>query len=208
MADALVVAGLILAGGRAARMNPDGRHDIDKGLAELNGVPLAAHVARRLAPQVQSLFISANRNAERYAAYGRVVADEPDSAWAGPLAGVVAGMAACAPGAWLVTAPCDTPFIPTDLAARLVEAALARGAPLAVACAGSRRHSVCMAARVDLLGDLRDYLRAGERKVDLWQSRVGGVEVLFDDAPPDAFANINTPEDLRRAVIGRFPAQG
>lgn len=165
----------------------------------LDGQPLVAHVARRLAPQVGTVLVSANRNTDRYAAYGQVLADDAClGPWAGPLAGLAAGLAAWQ-GEWIVTAPCDTPFIPDDLAARLVGQALARKAPLAVVRAGGRRHSVCMAARVTLLEDLRDYLRGGDRKVELWQARVGGVEADFGD-PPGAFLNINTPEDLARAV--------
>lgn len=189
-------AGLILAGGRAVRMG-----EADKGLLMLAGRPLVAHVAQRLAPQVQPLFISANRNAGRYAQYGRVLTDDPAfDAWPGPLAGVAAGLRAWS-GPWLVVAPCDTPFLPRDLAARLIGAAQAQGAPLAVACAGGRRHSVCMALRTSLADDLRDYLQGGDRKVDLWQARVGGVEVGFDDAP-HAFLNVNTPEELSAAEQG------
>ncbi|WP_019936877.1 molybdenum cofactor guanylyltransferase MobA [Bordetella sp. FB-8] len=210
MADTLAesAAGLILAGGRGIRMR-----QADKGLLVLAGQPLVALVARRLAPQVRSLFISANRNAAFYEQYGKVLPDDPAfDAWSGPLAGVAAGLRAWS-GPWLVVAPCDTPFLPPDLAARLIGAAQAQGAPLAVACAGGRRHSVCMALRTALADDLYDYLRAGDRKVDLWQARVGGVEVGFDDAcqagapradarranAPRAFLNINTPEDLTAA---------
>ena len=190
------IGGLILAGGRGARMG-----EADKGWVELAGRPLVAHVAARLAPQVDALLVSANRNADRYAAYGRVVPDAPAlDAWSGPLAGVAAGLAAWT-GEWLVTVPCDTPFLPTDLAARLLAAAHAAGAPLAVAAAGGRRHSVCMAVRTALLADLDDYLRGGERKVELWQARVGAVEVVFNE-DPGAFLNVNTPQDL--AVARRF----
>jgi len=187
------IGGLILAGGRGVRMG-----EADKGWLDLAGRPLVAHVAARLAPQVQALLVSANRNADRYAAYGRVVPDAPArAAGAGPLAGVAAGLAAWA-GEWLVTVPCDTPFLPIDLAARLLAAADAASAPLAVACAGGRRHSVCMAVRTALAADLDDYLRGGDRKVELWQARVGAVEVSFDDAP-QAFLNVNTPGGLGRA---------
>lgn len=199
------VAGLILAGGRGIRMR-----QADKGLLVLAGQPLVAHVAQRLAPQVQALFISANRNAVRYEQYGRVLPDDPAfGAWSGPLAGVAAGLRAWS-GPWLVVAPCDTPFLPRDLAERLIGAAQAQGAPLAVACAGGRRHSVCMALRTTLASDLRGYLRGGDRKVDLWQARVGGVQVDFDDAlqadapragAAGAFLNINTPEDLSAAEL-------
>jgi molybdopterin-guanine dinucleotide biosynthesis protein A len=220
------VAGLILAGGQGARM-----HHQDKGLVELRGEPMVAHIARRLAPQVGRLIISANRHPERYAQYGDVVADgEHDlGAWQGPLVGIAtalqrldaAGAAAAAFPAdaslavtaqparpaseWLVVAPCDTPFLPADLAARLIGAAAAAGAPMAYAAANGQRHSACMALRTSLLNTLREYLRAGDRKVGLWQARAGAVEANFDDAPPHAFMNVNTPEDL--AVAERYASQ-
>ncbi|MCZ8393869.1 molybdenum cofactor guanylyltransferase MobA [Achromobacter xylosoxidans] len=202
--DRQQVAGLILAGGQGSRMQGH-----DKGLVPLAGEPLVAHVARRLAPQVGPLILSANRNADIYARYGRVVADDTDAlgAWQGPLAGLAAGLAAAAPCEWLVVAPCDTPFLPADLAQRLIAAARAAGAPLAYAMAGGQRHPACMALRTSMLPALRDYLAAGERKVGLWQSRVGGVGAPFDDVPgaPGAFMNLNTPEEL--AAAERYASQ-
>ncbi|SAI30721.1 molybdopterin-guanine dinucleotide biosynthesis protein A [Bordetella ansorpii] len=188
------IGGLILAGGRGSRLG-----EADKGWVKLAGVPLVRRVALRLAPQVDGLLISANRNLERYAAIGRVLPDDEGlPAWSGPLAGIAAGLAGW-PGQWLVTASCDTPFLPTDMASRLVQAAQTHGAPIAVACAQGRRHSVCMAVRTDQAGGLRDYLLAGDRKVELWQQRAGMIEVAFDDAAPQAFLNINTAEELAQA---------
>lgn len=187
------VAGLILAGGRAARMD-----EADKGLALLHGEPMVAHVARRLAPQVGHLIISANRNQDSYARYGQTIADDAGlGAWQGPLAGLAAGLALW-PEEWVLTAPCDTPFLPQDLAARLIRAAQLAGASLAVARAQGQRHAVCMVVRTSLRADLLDYLAGGDRKVGLWQSRVGAVPVDFDDMP-DAFLNINTLPELQQA---------
>lgn len=199
--DRRQVAGLILAGGQGSRMQGS-----DKGLVPLRGEPLVAHVARRLAPQVGPLILSANRNAETYARYGRVVADDTDElgAWQGPLAGLAVGLAVAAPCEWLVVVPCDTPFLPADLAQRLIAVARAAGAPLAYAMAGGQRHPACMALRTSLLPALRDYLASGERKVGLWQSRVGGVGAPFDDAP-GAFMNLNTSEEL--AAAERYASQ-
>nr|WP_314365053.1 molybdenum cofactor guanylyltransferase MobA [uncultured Achromobacter sp.] len=199
------IAGLILAGGQGSRM----AHQ-DKGLVLLNGEPMVAHVARRLAPQVARLIISANRHADRYARYGTVVADnEPGlEKYQGPLLGVAAGLAAVAAVAdveWVVVAPCDTPFLPADLAARLVDAAQSAQAPMAYAMAGEQRHSACMALRPSLLPGLRAYLHGGDRKVGLWQARVGAVAARFDDAP-HAFMNVNTPEELAEAQ--RYASQG
>ncbi|RPJ89263.1 molybdenum cofactor guanylyltransferase [Achromobacter xylosoxidans] len=186
---------MILAGGQGARMNGQ-----DKGLVVLRGEPMVAHVARRLAPQVSRLIVSANRHLDLYARYGDVVRDgEADlGAWQGPLLGIAAGLAAAQREAWLVVAPCDTPFLPADLAARLVRAAESANAPMAYAVADGQRHSACMALRTSLLPDLLAYLRAGDRKVGLWQARTGAVEACFDDAP-DAFMNVNTPDELARA---------
>lgn len=189
------IAGLVLAGGQGARMNGQ-----DKGLVVLRGEPMVAHVARRLAPQVSRLIISANRHLDLYARYGEVVQDGEAElgAWQGPLLGIAAGLAAAQQDAWLVAVPCDTPFLPSDLAARLVGAAEAANAPMAYAMAGGQRHSACMALRTSLLPELLAYLRGGDRKVGLWQARTGAVEACFDDAP-DAFMNVNTPAELAQA---------
>ncbi|OZI31439.1 hypothetical protein CAL29_26405 [Bordetella genomosp. 10] len=209
------IAGLILAGGRGSRMG-----EIDKGLAPLRGAPLVEHVARALAPQVARLVLSANRNAEVYARYGPVLADDPaHGAWQGPLAGVAAGLAG-SPLPWVATVPCDTPFLPGDLVERLAlalhaeagraqdaaaappSAPMAGGqsagaARIAVARAGGHRQSVCMLLPADLLPSLRAYLDAGERKVERWQDRNGCVEVAFDDEA--AFMNLNTSAELAQA---------
>ncbi|HCW21925.1 MAG TPA: molybdenum cofactor guanylyltransferase, partial [Achromobacter sp.] len=115
-----------------------------------------------------------------------------------------AGLAAAAQDDWLVVAPCDTPFLPADLAARLIGTARSARAPLAYAAANGQRHSACMAVRTSLLPDLRAYLLGGDRKVGLWQARAGGVETCFDDTP-DAFMNVNTPEEL--AAAERYASQ-
>lgn len=195
------IAGLILAGGQGTRMNHR-----DKGLVLFRGEPMVAHVARRLAPQVGRLVISANRHAALYARYGQVVADgEPElGAWQGPLLGIAAGLSEVASEAWLVVAPCDTPFLPPDLAVRLIGAAESADAPLAYAMSGGQRHSACMALRTSLLPALLGYLRGGDRKVGLWQARMGGAEARFDDAP-GAFVNLNTPEEL--AAAERYASQ-
>ncbi|OAE63846.1 molybdenum cofactor guanylyltransferase [Achromobacter xylosoxidans] len=188
----------------------------DKGLVALRGEPMVAHVARRLAPQVGRLIISANRHPDRYAQYGDVVADGERElgAWQGPLVGIATALqtlqaSAAAPPAsaaqWLVAVPCDTPFLPDDLAARLIGAAAAADGPMAYAAAHGQRHSACMALRTSLLPNLREYLRSGDRKVGLWQARAGAVEAVFDDAPPHAFMNVNTPEDL--ALAERYASQ-
>jgi molybdopterin-guanine dinucleotide biosynthesis protein A len=194
-AQAARITGLILAGGRGSRMG-----DVDKGCVLLHGRPMIEHVAARFAPQVCSLLISANRNLDRYSEYGKVVVDDPAHGdWQGPLAGVAAGMVA-ARCPWIATAPCDAPFLPHDLVARLRQALenQGNGVRLAVAASNGRRHPVCMLLSRDLLPDLLRYFAGGGRRVHTWQQQVGCVEVSFDDQP-DAFMNVNTVDQLADA---------
>ncbi|HDR8934008.1 molybdenum cofactor guanylyltransferase MobA [Burkholderia vietnamiensis] len=191
------ITGLLLAGGRATRM--DGA---DKGLQLLDGTPLALHVLRRLAGQVDEMVISANRNADRYAELGapfgaRVVPDEtPD--FAGPLAGLLAGMrAARAP--LVVCAPCDTPYLPADLVARLHAAFDAHRADIAMATTVDAQHArspqpTFALLRTSLADDLAAALAAGERKVRAWYARHKTVEVEFRDER--AFYNANSWQEL------------
>jgi molybdopterin-guanine dinucleotide biosynthesis protein A len=192
----LSVTGLILAGGQGRRMA-----HADKGLLCLGGQPLVAHVAARLLPQVDTLLISANRNAGVYAAHGKVVPDDPAlGAWQGPLAGIAAGLGA-APTEWAVTAACDTPFLPPDLVARLAAAVQTAGADAACVNAAGRRVPVCMLVRTRLAQNLRTWMLAGDdRRVSNWLIHIGCIEVPFDNPAP--FMNINTPEDLQKAEAG------
>ncbi|OHX14441.1 molybdenum cofactor guanylyltransferase [Chromobacterium sphagni] len=191
--DTSQISGLILAGGQGSRMAGQ-----DKGWLELAGLPLIVRVRARLQPQVGELLISANRNLPRYAAFGRTVPDAAEFAGCGPLAGLEAGLSVCATD-WLVVAPCDLPFLPDDLAARLLAPLLRGEAKLSAAGCAGRQHPACMALSVELLADLRAYLRAGGRKVREWQAGVGALEVGFHDAP-EAFHNLNTPDELAAAV--------
>ncbi|NHB06814.1 molybdenum cofactor guanylyltransferase MobA [Burkholderia cepacia] len=191
------IAGLLLAGGRATRM--DG---VDKGLQLLDGTPLALHVLRRLSPQVDETLISANRHADRYAELGapfdaRIVADEtPD--FPGPLAGLLAGMrAARAP--LVACSPCDTPYLPADLVARLHAALDAQQADIAMAVTVDAQQArspqpTFALLRTSLADDLAARLAAGDRKVRAWYARHKTVEVEFHDER--AFYNANSWQEL------------
>jgi molybdenum cofactor guanylyltransferase len=192
------VTGLILAGGRGVRMG-----GIDKGLQLFRGKPLVAHVVERLTPQVGALLISANRNADAYAHFGWPVIGDLTADFAGPLAGIQAGLAAVQTP-FLVTAPCDSPRLPVDLVERLIAALEAGTDMLAVPSAGARRHPAFMLCRRDARDSLDRYLAEGGRKVQDWCALAGTVDVAFDDQP-DAFANINTLEELDALTKG-WPA--
>jgi molybdopterin-guanine dinucleotide biosynthesis protein A len=183
------VTGVILAGGQGSRMG-----GVDKGLQVFRGRPMVEHAIERLAPQVDELLINANRNPEAYARFGhRVVADEIEG-FAGPLAGFERGLAH-ALGDLVVTAPCDSPFLPADLVARLRGALDAHGADLAVAKTGAQAHPVFSLIRRSVHPSLREFLASGQRKIDRWYAALAVVEVAFDDEP-DAFLNINTLDEL------------
>ena len=182
------ITGLILAGGLGRRMG--GR---DKGLQPFRGKPMAAWAIERLAPQVDALLINANQNLEAYAAFGYPVVPDRIAGFAGPLAGLHTGLLACETPL-LVTAPCDSPFLPEDLVARLHDALEAAGANLAVAKTGEQPHPVFSLVRREVLDGLTAFLEAGGRKVDAWYAALKVAEVPFPDER--AFANINTLEEL------------
>ena len=182
------ISGIVLAGGQGRRMG-----GVDKGLQPLGGKTMIEHVIARLAPQVDEVLINANRNLECYAAFGYPVIPDVTGGFAGPLAGLQAGLGA-ANHALVVTAPCDSPFLPLDLVARLRAAMGAND--LAVAKTGTQAHPVFAMVRRNILDHLTTYLTSGGRKIDAWYASLKVVEVAFD-AEADAFRNINTREELR-----------
>jgi molybdenum cofactor guanylyltransferase len=184
------VTGLILAGGQGRRMG-----SVDKGLVEFRGRPMVGRVIERFAPQVCDVLINANRNIERYAAFGYPVVTDAIGGFAGPLAGLERGLAE-ANHDLVATAPCDSPFLPLDLVARLVAALSARDAQLAVAKTFDQPHPVFCLVRKSVHEHLRDFLVAGGRKIDAWYASLSVIEVPFDDEEA-AFRNINTLEELR-----------
>jgi len=183
------VTGVILAGGQGRRMGV-----LDKGLQVLQGRPLVQWVFDRLAPQVDSVLINANQNLARYAALGCPVVPDRIPGFAGPLAGLHAALASSA-APLVATVPCDSPFLPPDLVARLLAALQADQAELAVARSGDRVQRAFCVARRELLPQLDAFLAGGGRKVGLWHASLRTVEVTFDDEA-EAFSNINTLEEL------------
>jgi molybdenum cofactor guanylyltransferase len=193
------VAGLILAGGLGSRMG-----GADKGLVELDGRPMVAHVLERLRPQVAELLINANRNADAYAGFGVAVVADRVEGFVGPLAGLDAGLhGAGAECEWVVTCPCDSPFLPLDLVVRLLASAQAAGADVAMARSEGQTQPVFLLAHRRTAASLAAYLAGGGRKIDRWVEKERHVIVDFDDCP-EAFANINTVEELVSSA-GRRP---
>ncbi|MBN3851193.1 molybdenum cofactor guanylyltransferase MobA [Paraburkholderia sp. Ac-20342] len=200
------ITGLVLAGGRGTRMG-----GVDKGLQMLHGKPLAAHVLRRLAPQTAALLISANRHPDTYAALGAtyratVVADTL-AGFPGPLAGMLAGLRT-AGTAYLLSVPCDSPWLPADLAARLAHALDEKQADIVTvttldAHGAASLHPVFALMRTTLADDLAAFLAAGERKVRAWYARHTTVEVAFADERP--FYNANSLQELADLERDRGP---
>jgi molybdenum cofactor guanylyltransferase len=184
------VSGIVLAGGLGRRMG-----GVDKGLQLLRGKPMIEHVLARFAPQVDEIVINANQNLDRYGSLGHRVVSDQVSGFAGPLAGLHAGLGAIA-HPFAVTVPCDSPFLPSDLVERLKKT-LGEN-ELAVAKTGDQPHPVFALVRRSVLANLETFLRGGGRKIDAWYASLKVVEVSFDDEA-DAFRNINTLEELGRA---------
>ena len=193
------IAGVVLAGGLSRRMGGG-----DKALLEVGGKPILARVVERFAPQVGPLVLNINGDPDRFSEYGLPVMADPVEGFAGPLAGVLAGLEwthAHHPGIeWVVSAASDSPFLPDNLVARLVEAVAESAADMACAASGGRNHPVFGLWPVRLRNELRRALVDEDiKKVDVWTARYALTVAEFEDRPFDPFFNANRPEDLERA---------
>jgi molybdenum cofactor guanylyltransferase len=182
------ITGLVLAGGRAERMG-----GTDKGLILLNGKPMIEHVIAALRTEIDNLLINANRNLNKYAAFGYPVIPDIVDGYLGPLSGIASGMRT-AGTRYIVTAPCDSPLIAGNLVRRLYETLIREGADISVAHDGERMQPVFALIRRDLLLNLLDYLNAGQCKVDRWFAQHRLAVAYFRDQP-EAFRNVNSPAE-------------
>ena len=199
----LSITGLILAGGRGARMG-----GVDKGLQNFNGTPLTLHTLMRLQMQdavtVSEMMIIANRNLSAYESFGVQVWPDSTDNFAGPLAGFLTGLERCETDL-LLTVPCDSPLFPLNLTQRLLDTLIAEDAEIAVAAAKEedgniRPQPVFCLMRVTLLESLVKFMQSGGRKIDAWTAQHSTVLVPFDgpEVDPRAFFNANTLEELHR----------
>ncbi|MBU3620576.1 molybdenum cofactor guanylyltransferase MobA [Polynucleobacter sp. CS-Odin-A6] len=193
MITANQITGLILAGGRAQRMG-----GIDKGLIPFHGKPLIELAINRLKPQVSTILINANRSITKYSHYGYPVLMDETPDFSGPLAGFSVGLKHCQTP-YLLTSPCDSPLLPTNLAEKM--AAELEQQNLELVYASSREadgkiwaQPVFCLMRNDLQDSLNAFLSKGDLKIDRWFKTVQSGTVVFDH--PLAFANVNTPEEL------------
>ena len=185
------ITGLVLAGGLGRRMGGE-----DKGLVPLAGRPMVAHVLEALRPQVGTIVVNANRNHERYAAFGHPVMADAVGGYLGPLAGVLTALQRSTTE-FLVTAPCDAPLIAPDVVGRLYLACASAAADLAVASDGQRQQPVFLLLRATLAPSLEAYLAGGGRKIDAWFAQLRVAEADFSDEP-DTFVNVNDPGERQR----------
>jgi molybdenum cofactor guanylyltransferase len=193
------IAGVLLAGGLSRRMGGG-----DKCLRILGGETILARVIARARPQVASLMLNANGDPARFAEYGLPVRADVVEGYAGPLAGVLTGMAwvrdAIPNAAWLASFACDAPFLPTDLVQHLLKAVADKGADMACAASGGQSHPVFGLWPIRLFDDLRRAILVEEiRKVDAWTGRFDLAQVEFQWTRVDPFFNTNRPEDLAEA---------
>jgi molybdenum cofactor guanylyltransferase len=185
----MTVSAIILSGGRATRMN-----GTDKGLLPLNQKPLIQHVIERLTPQADEIIINANREIEKYQAFGYSVLKDEVEDFIGPLAGFSLGLQH-AKYDYVLTVPCDSPLLPLDLVKRLMTALHEHKADIAVASSDNNTHPVFSLCKKLVLPSLSAYVEQGERRVSAWQKAQNYIEVDFSDAS-EAFTNLNTFEDL------------
>lgn len=193
------VLGVVLAGGLARRMGGG-----DKSLQMLAGRPILDRILERFSPQVDGIILNANGDAARFARWNLPVAGDAIPDYAGPLAGVLAGIAWAKQNrpdvSHIVTVPGDGPFLPRDLVARMVSARDAAGADLACAVSAGQAYPVVGLWPVRLHDDLRKAMVDEDiRKVDRWTARHKLVQVEFAAQPVDPFFNANTPDDIAEA---------
>jgi len=193
--------GLVLAGGLARRMGGG-----DKAKIEINGVSILDRVLATLSAQCVDIAINANGDPKRFADTGVPVIPDSVEGFAGPLAGILAGLdwlAAQNTGVeWMLSVPGDCPFLPDDLVERLHAARrkMGAGVPLACARSGEWRHPVIGLWPLALREDLRKALTVeGLRKIEMWTARHGIALAEWPDQPVDPFFNVNTPDDVKRA---------
>jgi molybdenum cofactor guanylyltransferase len=184
------VTGVILAGGQARRMEGQ-----DKGLVLLNNKPMIEYVIDVLEPQVGTLLINANRNHDKYSKYGFELVSDELSGYHGPLAGMASALNKTKTP-YMLTAPCDSPFIPDDLAQRLIVALENENADISVAHNGDRLQPVFCLMKKELLASMNDFLNRGERKIDKWFNQHTLAIADFSDIPK-TFDNLNTLEDIQ-----------
>jgi molybdopterin-guanine dinucleotide biosynthesis protein A len=193
--------GLVLAGGQARRMGGG-----DKAFIQIGGKPILDYVLARLRPDCGRIVLNANGDPVRFASYGLPVVPDSVPDFAGPLAGILAGLdwaAENTPGIeWMVSAPGDCPFLPADLVTQLHDVRRAEEKPLACAQSGDWRHPVVGLWRVALRDNLRHALVNEDlRKIEVWTGRHGIAIATWPDKPVDPFFNVNTPEDVAQANI-------
>ncbi len=184
------ITGVILAGGQARRMEGQ-----DKGLVLLNNKPMIEYVIESLSPQVGTLLINANRNRDKYAEYGFDIVSDEFSGFCGPLAGMASSLSHISTP-YMLTAPCDSPFIPDDLARRLMTSLEDKNADISVAHNGERMQPVFCLMKKELLSSMNDFLNQGERKIDKWFNQHTLSIADFSDIPK-TFYNLNTVEDIK-----------
>ena len=187
------ITGLILAGGRAQRMG-----GIDKGLIPFHGKPLIESAINRLKPQVSTILINANRSITKYSYYGYPVLMDETPDFSGPLAGFSIGLKHCKTP-YLLTSPCDSPLLPTDLAKNMAIELEENNLELVFASSKETDGKIwaqpvfCL-MKSSLQDSLNAFLNNGDLKIDRWFKELRSGTVVFEN--PQAFANVNTPEEL------------
>jgi molybdenum cofactor guanylyltransferase len=195
----MLFSAIILSGGRATRMN-----GVDKGLVTLQNKPLVQYVIERLKQQVDEILINANREITTYQAFGYPVLPDETDDFLGPLAGFLLGLKH-SKHEYVLTAPCDSPLLPLDLAERLCKGMIESHADIAVVTSDGNTHPVFCLMKKCVLPSLQAFLENGERKVSAWQKSQHYVEVDFSDSALEdgtsAFTNLNTFEELNRLEL-------
>ena len=176
---------IILAGGEGKRVG-----GVDKGLLEYKNKPLIEHIINTIAPQVDDIVISANRNTERYKKYTqKVIADESEK-YLGPLAGIGAALPHCVHD-WVLIVACDTPFLPGDIIDRFL---LKQADSNLYIAESDNKFQLVMLLHKTLLDSIKRSLDEGQLRLMRWAKSHEPEKIIFQDE--SAFKNFNNNEDF------------
>ena len=184
------ISGIVLCGGQGRRMQGQ-----DKGWVEISGKPMIERVIERFKPQVDEIYINANRNISRYQKFNLTIVEDVIGGYQGPLAGILSGMA-ISESDFIICVPCDCPFFPLDMVARMMQVQTSSDADIVSVNDGVRTHPVFALIKTDLKSSLEDYLNSGQRKIDRWYVQ-HNYQLLEYPGKQHCFDNINTPEQLK-----------
>lgn len=203
-----IVPCVIIAGGKGKRMGGK-----EKALINLLDRPLISYILEKVSGKVAPIALNINTNFEKFKKFGYEIIEDPLKGHLGPLVGILASLnwAKNLNQKWVLTLPCDTPFLPINLIESLVKAKNENiDIDLVVAKSRGFNHPTIALWKTDNNLILRKAIEEGTRKIDVFTSQLKTSYVDFDNienSTIDPFTNLNSPKDLlfAKQKLGKLP---